>query len=144
MPESPSLRSDCPFNYMTEILGDKWSLLIIRDMILAGKSTYGEFAASEEGISTNILASRLRHLEDVGLISRSLDPTNHSKYVYGPTERSVDLVPMLVDIMLWSAKYRPIPEDKKDLVAQALRDREKLITDIQEMARARVSLHPGL
>ena len=72
-------RSDCPVNFAVEALGDKWSLVILRDMIFWGKKTYGEFLKSDEHIATNILADRLSYLEKEGLISKSLDPNDKRK-----------------------------------------------------------------
>src|SRR5438034_11755544 len=97
----PELRSDCPINYVSEVIGDKWSLVILRDMLLAGKSRYGEFLASDEGIATNILASRLRMLEDWEIITRVPDPDNANKHGYAITQRGLDLVPLFVELMLW-------------------------------------------
>ena len=79
MKPTPQYRSDCPINYALETFGDKWSLLIIRDLIFQGKKNYGEFLNAEEKISTNILANRLEKLELEGLISKSSDPDNHAK-----------------------------------------------------------------
>ena len=125
------LRSDCPINYVSEVIGDKWSLVILRDMLLEGKSRYGELLASDEGIATNILASRLRQLEDWDVITRVADPDHPAKHRYTVTERGIDLVPLFVEMMLWTAKYRPIPDDRRDDVDRALMDRDGLIRDIQ-------------
>jgi DNA-binding HxlR family transcriptional regulator len=125
------LRSDCPINYVSEVIGDKWSLVILRDMLLEGKSHYGEFLASDEGIATNILATRLRQLEDWDLITRTPDPDNPAKHRYTLTERGLDLAPLYVEMMLWTAKYRPIPDNRRDHVDRARNDRDGLIHDIQ-------------
>jgi DNA-binding HxlR family transcriptional regulator len=127
----PELRSDCPINYVCEVIGDKWSLVILRDMLLAGKSRYGEFLASDEGIATNILASRLRTLEDWEIIARVPDPDSPSKHRYAITERGLDLVPLFVEMMLWTAKYRPIPVERREHVRRARTDKAALIRDIR-------------
>jgi DNA-binding HxlR family transcriptional regulator len=96
-------RSDCPVNFAVEALGDKWSLVILRDMIFWGKKTYGEFLKSDEHIATNILADRLAYLEREGLISKSPDPSDKRKDIYLVTEKGIGLVPMFIEMIAWSA-----------------------------------------
>ena len=79
-------RSDCPINFAAEVLGDRWSLVILRDIVFWGKRTYGELMGSDESIATNVLASRLRHLETEGLIRRSADPDDRRKDRHGNSE----------------------------------------------------------
>ena len=97
-------RSDCPVNFAVETLGDKWSLVILRDMIFWGKKTYGELLKSDEKIATNILAARLEYLEREGLITKSPDTTDKRKDIYRVTNRGLELVPMFVEMIAWSAK----------------------------------------
>jgi|SRR5437773_621025 len=96
-------RSDCPVNFAVEALGDKWSLVILRDIIFWGKHTYGEFLKSDEKIATNILANRLEYLESEGLISKTHDPNDGRKEIYNVTEKGVALVPMFIEMIAWSA-----------------------------------------
>jgi DNA-binding HxlR family transcriptional regulator len=103
-------------NYGVEIFGDRWSLLIIRDIVFNGKKTYGEFLKSEEGIATNVLASRLAFLEEQGILSRAPNPDDRRKDFYTLTEKGLDLIPVVVSVVIWSAKY-----DRKSYV---LRDKE--------------------
>ena len=98
-------RSDCPVNFAVEALGDKWSLVILRDMIFWGKKTYGEFLKSDERIATNILADRLAYLERAGLISKSPDPTDKRKDIYRVTEKGIALIPMFIEMIAWSAQH---------------------------------------
>ncbi|HSW75216.1 MAG TPA: helix-turn-helix domain-containing protein [Candidatus Saccharimonadales bacterium] len=130
------LRSDCPINYLLELVGDKWSLLIIRDMILNGKSSYGEFLASEEKIATNILANRLSALGDAGLISKRQNTDNKAKYVYTLTDKGVDLIPLFIEVILWSSKHSPlpIPDEDKPVLTQALQDKETLIANLRKQS----------
>src|SRR3954470_24737184 len=95
------LRSHCPVNYALEAFGDKWSLLILRDIVFRGKRTYGEFLKSEEGIATNILASRLETMEREGILKRTADPQDARKDFLILTEKGLDLIPMLFEIILW-------------------------------------------
>jgi len=97
-------RSDCPINFAVEVLGDRWSLMILRDIVFWGKRTYGAFLGSGESIATNILASRLRHLEEEGLIERSADEHDRRKDRYDLTENGIALIPTLVELTCWSAR----------------------------------------
>jgi DNA-binding HxlR family transcriptional regulator len=94
-------RSLCPISIMLELLGDRWSLLILRDAILLDKRRYSDFLASPEGISTNILASRLKQLECSGILDKFPDPSDGKASLYIPTERGVKLLPILVEAMRW-------------------------------------------
>ncbi len=97
-------RSDCPVNFAVETLGDKWSLVILRDMIFWGKKTYGEFLKSDEKIATNILAGRLEYLEKEGLITKTRDEKDKRKDIYSVTDKGLALVPMFLEMIAWSAQ----------------------------------------
>ncbi|MCW9705529.1 winged helix-turn-helix transcriptional regulator [Fodinibius salsisoli] len=123
-------RSNCPISCSLEIFGDKWTLLILRDVMLRGKSSYGEFLESEEKIATNILADRLKLLESEGVLSKKVSPENKSKYIYSLTEKGVDLLPVIIEIMDWGAKYnancprrelgKRIEKDKAEVIEEYL------------------------
>lgn len=98
-------RSDCPISCSLDVFGDKWSLLVIRDIMLRGKLSYSEFLESEEKIATNILANRLSVLEAEGILSRKVSPANKSKFIYSLTQKGIDLLPIIIEIMDWGAKY---------------------------------------
>lgn len=100
-------RSPCPINFALEIFGDKWTLLIIRDLVFFDKKGYGEFLDSPEGISTNILADRLNRLVDNGLIEKFPDQRDKKKYLYLLAEKGEALIPVLVELILWGVKYDP-------------------------------------
>jgi DNA-binding HxlR family transcriptional regulator len=102
---SKDLRSNCPINFALETFGDKWTLLVIRDIMFKGKRHYGDFLASDEKISTNILADRLHKLEAKGVISKLLDPENASKYIYTLTKKGQALLPAMIEVTAWSAQY---------------------------------------
>ena len=87
------------------MLGDRWSLLIIRDLMFRGFRTYKELLESDEGIATNILADRLKRLEDYGIISTQQDETDRRKLIYRLTAKGIDLAPVLVELILWGARY---------------------------------------
>ncbi|MBS0028060.1 winged helix-turn-helix transcriptional regulator [Chitinophaga sp. 22321] len=99
------LRSDCPISCSLDIFGDKWSLLIIRDIMLRGKLSYSEFLESEEKIATNILVSRLKALEAANILLKQVSPANKSKFIYSLTEKGIDLLPIIIEMMDWGAKY---------------------------------------
>ena len=100
-------KSGCPVAYTLDIIGDKWSLLIIRDLAFFGKKHYGEFLDSMEKIATNILAERLKRLEEADIISRQSDPENRRKYIYELTQKGRDLIPVMRQVVFWGAKYDP-------------------------------------
>jgi DNA-binding HxlR family transcriptional regulator len=102
------MRSDCPLNYGIEIFCDKWSLLIIRDLMFFGKRHFNEFLSSEEHIATNLLADRLTMLEKEKIIRKSKDSQHKQKIVYSLTEKGIDLIPVILTIGLWSEKYATI------------------------------------
>lgn len=96
-------RSGCPINFGLELFGDKWTLLVLRDLLIERKSTYKEFHASAEGIATNILADRLSRLERAGIVIRTLDQNDRRHSVYAPTEAGRKLLPVLVEMAYWGA-----------------------------------------
>jgi DNA-binding HxlR family transcriptional regulator len=102
------MRSDCPLNYGIEIFCDKWSLLIVRDLMFFGKRHFNEFLSSEEHIATNLLADRLSMLEKEKIIRKSKDSQHKQKIVYSLTEKGIDLVPVILTIGLWSEKHAAI------------------------------------
>lgn len=99
-------RSGCPINLTLEQLGDRWSLIVIRDVMFGNRRTYGELLAnSEEGIASNILADRLKRLTEAGLLSRVPDPTHKQKGIYSLTEASIQLVPLLAHMGAWGRRH---------------------------------------
>lgn len=124
-------RSDCPISFALDIFGDKWTLLIIRDIMFKGKSSYGEFLNSEEGMATNILADRLETLERTEIIKKIRDSANKTKFIYSLTAKGINLLPSLLEIIIWSAKYDSKTAAPKEFVAQAKCNREELINQIR-------------
>ncbi len=98
-------RSSCLIASALDLIGDKWSLLIIRDMLLHKKKTFKEMVGSEEGIATNLLSGRLKLLESLDVISKRKRPKNKKENVYLLTEKGIDLAPLILEIVLWSDKY---------------------------------------
>lgn len=111
----------CPTRYAAGIFGDKWCFLILRDVLLLGKRTYGDFLNSPEGISTNILADRLSRLESAAMLDRQIDPRKASRICYFPTRKARDILPALFSMMVWSVQYDACTE-APDSFAKAYRD----------------------
>ncbi|HEY9234762.1 MAG TPA: helix-turn-helix domain-containing protein [Phenylobacterium sp.] len=105
-------RSGCPINLTLEMLGDRWSLIVIRDVMFGNRRTYGELLAqNEEGIASNVLADRLKRLTSAGLLTRSPDSAHRQKIVYGLTEAAIQLVPLLAHMAAWGLRHtRPSRE----------------------------------
>lgn len=127
----PARRSGCPINILLEILGDTWSLLIIRDMLFYARSTYNEFLKAGEGIATNILSDRLQKLEAADLIEKRRDPVDARKFIYRLTARGIDLAPMLVEMILWSARNEQTDAPPKVIKAMTT-DRDGFVTKLRE------------
>jgi len=121
----PERRSGCPLNASVEILGDRWSLLIIRDMMLRGFRTYKEFMGSYEGIATNILADRLRKLIAHGIITTRRNPSDGRKVIYSLTPKGIDLAPVLTEMVLWAAAHEDT--GNQALVREMRKDKEEFL-----------------
>src|SRR6202453_1941465 len=105
---SKEMRSGCPINLTLEMLGDRWSLIVIRDIMFGKRRHFGDLLRfSEEGIASNILANRLARLVQSGLLSRADDPTHKQKAIYGLTEASIQLVPLLDHMGAWGRRHTP-------------------------------------
>ena len=120
-------RSDCPISSSLDIFGDKWSLLIIRDLMFAKECTYGDFLKAPERIATNILASRLHVLEENKIIEKLDHPESKAKVLYRLTKKGIDLLPIMIEINLWAEKYFTIPEDRKAMLKEVKKDKAGFI-----------------
>jgi DNA-binding HxlR family transcriptional regulator len=121
-------RSGCPLNASVEMLGDRWSLLILRDMMLRGFRSYKEFLESYEGIATNILADRLKKLIAYGIITTEEDPCDGRKLTYVLTPKGIDLAPVLTEMVLWAAKHEET--GNQALVRQMQMDKEQFVAAV--------------
>lgn len=129
-------RSNCPVSCSLDIWGDKWSLLIVRDLMFAKQCTYGDFLKSDEKIATNILASRLQTLEENEIISKSDHPDSKAKVLYKLTQKGIDLLPLMIEINLWAEKYYDLPADRKAMLKEVKKDKEKFIkTGIKDLKK---------
>ncbi len=130
-------RSQCPISTALDIFGDKWSLLILRDLIFNNKSTYGEFLNTDEKIATNILADRLVTLEAGGIISRHHHPESKVKVLYKLTEKGIDLILVLVEIIVWSEKYHDVHPHAVQFVKMIKKDKEGTIRGLKDSLKCR-------
>jgi DNA-binding HxlR family transcriptional regulator len=134
-------RSGCPLNASVEMLGDRWSLLILRDMMLRGFRSYKEFLTSYEGIATNILADRLRRLEAYGIIASRPDPSDGRKLVYSLTPKGIDLAPVLTEMVLWAARHEET--ENQALVRQMRKDKQQFLAAIRQRWRRALTSSAG-
>ncbi|MEW6272960.1 MAG: helix-turn-helix domain-containing protein [Thermodesulfobacteriota bacterium] len=123
--------SGCPIDFAATVFGDRWTLLILRDLA-RGKRHFKNMLGSDEGIAANILSARLKRLERFGLVERRVDPASRRQVLYELTEKGLDLAPIMVELALWSAKYDPHTLVTRDFVARARSDREGLIRDTMQ------------
>ena len=123
------MRSNCPISSSLDIWGDKWSLLIVRDLMFSKQCTYGDFLKSEEKIATNILASRLQMLETNGIITKQDHPQSKAKVLYKLTQKGIDLLPVMIEINLWADKYFTLPAERKEMIAEVKKDKEAFIKE---------------
>jgi DNA-binding HxlR family transcriptional regulator len=128
-------RTGCPVAFALDTFGDRWSLLIVRDILLKGSETYGEFMQSGEGIATNVLADRLKELEAAGIIGKSPGPDNNRRYLYTLTEKGCDLAPVIVEMIRWSAKYDPKTTARKEVLKWIEDDSDGFIAGLRSRGR---------
>jgi DNA-binding HxlR family transcriptional regulator len=129
-------RSGCPVNISLEAFGDRWSLLIIRDLMVRGYRTFKEFQQSGEGIATNILADRLKKLLTAGIIETGADRADGRKLNYRLTEKGIDLAPVLLELLIWGARH----EDTGALCAvieEMAKNREEVLAEVRRRWRDR-------
>ncbi|MFA6083435.1 winged helix-turn-helix transcriptional regulator [Mucilaginibacter sp.] len=132
-------RSNCPISHALDLFGDKWTLLIIRDIVLFGKNKFSEFLTSDERIATNIARNRLQKLTENGFLTKKIMTGKHWTIPYTLTEKAIDLVPLLIDLTEWGAKYGTAGA-LADLAESININKEKTIAEIQKKLRDQVSL----
>ena len=129
-------RSECPISYTMDLFGDKWTMLIMRDLLLYGKDSFSEFLCSDEKIATNILTDRLNVLLQEGFVTKHTAPTNKSKFLYHPTDKAIGLIPVLTEITLWAEKYNPAGAPA-DITGPLKKDRTKALLDLKKKVEER-------
>lgn len=129
-------RSDCPVHFALEAFGDPWTLLVIRDLMFKGRTRYTDFLTAEEGIATNVLAERLARLEQDGIVQKE-DAVRGTSGNYRLTSKGIDLLPVMVEIIGWSAKHDPKTAADRSFVQRLRKDREGLLAEIRTALVAR-------
>lgn len=136
-------KSRCPVNFALEVVGDPWSLLVVRDIVFYGKHTFGEFLASEERIATSVLADRLGGLVKAGVLDRYRDPTDRRRAYYALTDKGLSLVPVLVELAHWGVGQDPQAMADPVWVERVRGDRASLCRQIEQAVRAGQSVFCG-
>lgn len=127
-------RSGCPISIALELLGDAWSLLIVRDLMFKDRRSFNDFLTGGEGIASNILADRLRKLEDADIVVKRRDPQDARRFVYRLSAKGIDLAPVLVELVVWSARHETT--DAPPPVVRAMRtDRNAFIAHVRKVWR---------
>lgn len=124
----------CPIAFALDSFGDRWSLIIVRDMLIKGYRTYGEFLGSNEKISTNILADRLSELEDTGIITKMRNPENRRKIIYRLTEKGADITPIILEMVRWSSQYDPHSFAKEQIINRIKNDHDAFTAELRKRA----------
>lgn len=133
--KSPPRRSNCPMSYALDFVGDKWTLLVLRDLIMSRKQYFQDFLESDEKIASNILASRLKQLEAAGMITRADDPAHGRRVIYSPTAKALDLLPAMLELVRWSAAYDAKTGVPSAFVRRIADQREALVDEIRSRHR---------
>jgi len=128
-------RSDCPISSALDIFGDKWSLLVLRDLLFQGKGQFTELLRAEERIASNVLADRLQRLEHSGLVDKVPGPTGRERTTYVPTEKARDLVPTMLELMAWSAAHVPGTTAPPELISAIKNDRAAVFDHVRRAGR---------
>ena len=124
-------RSGCPISLALEVIGDTWSLLIVRDLMFKGFRTFNEFLGAGERIASNVLTDRLAKLESAGIIDKREHGSDARRYEYRLTGKGIDLAPVIVEIVLWSARYEDT--DAPPQIVRAMRtQRAKFLSDLRK------------
>jgi DNA-binding HxlR family transcriptional regulator len=127
-------RSGCPVSISLEIFGDRWSLLIVRDLMVRGFRTFKAFQESGEGIATNILADRLQRLATSGIIAAEVDPSDTRRVNYRLTEKGIDLAPVLLELLIWGAKHEASGAPCAVIEAMA-KNRDQVLSEVRRRWR---------
>lgn len=133
MPGAATPRSTCPLSCALDLLGDRWSILVLRDIVMRDRHHFEELA-KDEGIATNILADRLRRLRAAGLITKIKDPHDGRQRYYAATERAADLIPTLLELGLWGARHAEHSDGDPHLLERTASDRDRLVVELRTRA----------
>ena len=139
----PSRRSSCPIACALDCVGDRWTLVVLRDIIIVRRRHFQELLAGNEGIASNILADRLKQLEAAGMITRRRDPADPKRVIYEATEKGLDLLPVMIELVRWSIKYEPKAAAPAHFLRRLAKDATGSSRDIRA-AHHHAGLAPGV
>ena len=137
--QSQPSRGPCPVTFALEVFGDRWTLLVLREVTLEARYRYKDLLAANDGIATNVLADRLKRLQQRGLVSRVRDKSDARQYIYKPTELAISVIPMLVEMIVWGAQHGE-GNATEPFIRRFNSDRDGLISELQHHARERAGL----
>lgn len=129
-------RSGCPVSVSLELFGDRWSLLIVRDLMVRGYRTFKQFQQSGEGIATNILADRLRRLEAAGILTAETEREDRRRVSYRLTEKGIDLAPVLLEILIWGTRHEPTGAPC-GVIEEMAKNRDAVLAEVRRRWRER-------
>ena len=127
-------RSDCPISFSLDLFGDKWAILILRDIALADKHFFKDFLEAGEGVATNVLSDRLKMLEEYGIIKSKPYELNKTMKYYSITKKGAELIPVIIELWTWGAKHDPKTTVSPQLLEERLSKKEEIITVLQAKA----------
>ena len=127
-------RSDCPISYSLDLLGDKWTILILRDLALADKHFYKDFLDAGEGVATNVLSDRLKMLSDFGIIRSKPYEQNKTMKYYELTEKGAELIPLIIELWIWGAKHDPQTAVSAQTLNEKLSKKDQITAQYQAQA----------
>lgn len=128
-------RSDCPISYSLDLFGDKWTMLILRDVALGDKHFFKDFLEAGEGIATNVLSDRLKMLEDFGILKSKKYELNRTMKYYFLTEKGIELIPTIIDLWVWGAKFDPKSSVRPETLDHKLEQKSQIIETYKTNAR---------
>lgn len=132
----PERRSNCPISYALDFVGDRWTLLVLRDLIILRKRYFQELLAADEKIASNILSQRLKLLEAAGMVTRSADPGHARRVIYRPTAKALDLLPAMLELVRWSAAHDAATAAPPGMVRRIAEDRDRFVAEIRAQHRS--------
>jgi DNA-binding HxlR family transcriptional regulator len=133
----PARRSNCPISYALDFVGDKWTLIVLRDLIVVRKRHFREFLASDENIASNILAARLKLLEAAGMVTRRHDPEHGRQVIYEPTAKAMDLLPAILELVRWAATHDPKTAAPPAMVRRIAEHRDEVVREMRAAVAAK-------
>jgi DNA-binding HxlR family transcriptional regulator len=132
----PTHRSGCPVNISLEVFGDRWSLLIVRDLMVRGFTRFQDFVESGEGIATNILADRLKNLQRCGVVTSEKDQEDGRRVIYRLTEKGIDLAPVMLELLIWGAQHENTGAPPA-VIAELAKNRKAVLEETRRRWRER-------